>query len=73
VGGNPLYTEVLKILDGDMDQYIHDNIDDEISHFQFITLMVSKRASAVNLDKFRTLPGSQATGADKSKSGFPTY
>ena len=51
-----------------MDQYIHDNTDDEISHFQFINAyLVSKGAQPVNLDKFRTLPGSQATGADKSK------
>ena len=68
VGGNPLYTKALKILDGDMDQYIHDNTDDEISHFQFINAyLVSKGAQPVNLDKFRTLPGSQVTGADKSK------
>ncbi len=68
VGGNPLYTKALKILDGDMDQYIHDNTDDEISHFTFINAyLASKGADAVNLDKFRTLPGSQATGADKSK------
>ncbi len=68
LGGNPLYTEALKILDGDMDQYIHDNTDDEISHFQFINAyLASKGATTVNLDQFRTLPGSQATGADKSK------
>ena len=51
-----------------MDQYIHDNTDDEISHFQFINAyLVSKGATPVNLDHFRTLPGSQATGANKSK------
>src|SRR5258708_4240598 len=31
-GGNSLYTQALKILDGDMDQYVTDNTDDEISH-----------------------------------------
>ena len=68
IGGNPLYTKALSILDGDMDQYIHDNTDDEISHFQFINAyLASKGASTVNLDKFRILPGSQATGANKSK------
>jgi hypothetical protein len=68
VGGNPLYTKALQILDGDMDQYIHDNTDDEISHFEFINAyLVSKGAKAVNLDNFRTLPGSQATGANKSQ------
>jgi hypothetical protein len=42
--------------------------DDEISHFQFINAyLVSKGATPVNLDHFRTLPGSQATGGNKSK------
>ena len=35
-GGNPLYTNALKILDGDMDQYILDNTDDEFSHANFL-------------------------------------
>ncbi len=66
-GGNPAYTSALQILDGDMDQYITDNTDDEISHFQFINAyLASKGAATVNLDRFRTLPGSQATGADKT-------
>src|SRR5690349_1119705 len=34
--GNPAYTEAVAVLDEDMDQYIHDNTDDEISHFTFI-------------------------------------
>ena len=68
LGGNPLYTAALKVLDGDMDQYIHDNTDDEISHFQFINAyLASKGADTVDLDAFRTLPGSQATGANKSR------
>jgi hypothetical protein len=67
-GGNSLYTQALAILDGDMAQYIHDNTDDEVSHELFINAyLASKGADTVNLDKFRTLPGSQATGADKSK------
>jgi hypothetical protein len=28
--GNPAYTEALKALDEDMDQYIHDNTEDEL-------------------------------------------
>ena len=68
IGGNPLYTKALAILDEDMDQYIHANTDDEVSHFEFINAyLTSKGASPVNLDKFRTLPGSQATGSNKSK------
>ena len=67
-GGNPLYTAALELLDGDMAQYIHDNTDDEISHQQFINAYLSSRgANTVNLEEFRTLPGSQATGANKSR------
>ena len=49
-----------------MDQYIHDNTDDEITHFAFLNAyLVSKGADPVNLDQFRTLPSSQATGAQQ--------
>jgi len=62
--GNPTYTQALKVLDGDMDQYIHDNTEDEHSHFRFLNAyLVSKGAAAVNLEPFRTLPGSTATGS----------
>src|SRR6266478_6220203 len=62
--GNPAYTDALKVLDGDMDQYIHDNTEDEFTHFTFINAyLVSKGAQPVNLDRFRTLPGSTATGS----------
>src|SRR6266571_17710 len=64
--GSAGYTAALKVLDGDMDQYIHDNTEDEISHFTFIdAYLVSQGADPVNLDKFRTLPSSQATGAQQ--------
>ena len=64
--GSPAYTSALQVLDGDMNQYIHDNTDDEISHFTFINAyLASKGADAVNLDQFRTLPSSQATGAQQ--------
>src|SRR5467141_3978083 len=62
--GSPLYTLALKQLDGDMDQYIHDNTEDELTHEVFINaFLASKRADTVDLDEFRTLPSSQATGA----------
>ncbi len=62
--GSPAYTKALKVLDGDMDQYIHDNTEDEFTHFTFINAyLVSKGADPVNLEKFRTLPSSKATGA----------
>jgi Ferritin-like domain len=62
--GNPTYTAKLKVLDEDFDQYIHDNTDDEITHFTFLNAYLeSKGAQSVNLDQFRTLPGSKATGS----------
>src|ERR1700747_1358845 len=61
--GSPAYTTALQVLDEEMDQYIHDNTEDEMTHFQFINAyLASKGADTVNLDRFRTLPGSQATG-----------
>jgi hypothetical protein len=35
--GSPTYTKALQKLDADMPQYIHDNTDDEFSHFTFPT------------------------------------
>jgi len=64
--GNPLFTEAVAQLDEDMDQYIHDNTDDELSHEKFINAyLVSKGAQPVDLDRFRTLPSSKATGAQQ--------
>jgi hypothetical protein len=70
--GNEEFTEKLKVLDGDMDQYVHDNTDDEFSHAAFINAFLGP-IHAVNLDKFRTLKGSTATGVNpkKSVSGSP--
>jgi hypothetical protein len=63
-GGSPQYMAALQILDGDMPIYIHDNTDDEVSHHQFINAyLVSKGADPVDLDAFRNLPSSKATGA----------
>src|SRR5882762_9228001 len=63
-GGNPAYIAALSNLDGDMPQYITDNTDDELSHAAFLNAyLISKGAEPVNLDAFRNLPGSQATGA----------
>ncbi len=64
--GSPGYIAALQVLDGDMPQYIHDNTEDEFTHFTFINAyLVSKGADPVNLDKFRTLPSSKATGAQQ--------
>lgn len=62
--GNPAYTAALQVLDGDMPQYVHDNTDDEFTHQNFLNAyLVSKGASPVSLEQFRTLPGSTATGS----------
>ena len=64
--GNPAYTAALAVLDSDMAQYVHDNTDDEFTHFSFINAYLKANgADTVNLDKFRTLPSSKATGAQQ--------
>src|SRR4030088_2449915 len=63
-GGNGAYILALQNLDGDMPQYISDNTDDEESHAAFLNAyLLSKGAEPVNLDRFRTLQSSKATGA----------
>ncbi|HLJ69062.1 MAG TPA: ferritin-like domain-containing protein [Chloroflexota bacterium] len=64
--GNPIYARAITKLDLDMSQYIHDNTEDEFSHWFFLNAYLkSKGAAEVNLDKFRTLPSSKATGAQQ--------
>ncbi len=62
--GSPPYTAALQVLDSDMPQYIHDNTEDEFTHENFINAyLASKGADIVDLEEFRTLQGSAATGA----------
>jgi Ferritin-like domain len=64
--GNDPFKNALAVLDEDMNQYIADNTDDELSHANFINAaLVSVGGQPVNLDAFRTLPSSQATGAEQ--------
>jgi len=66
-GGNAPYISDLQQLDGDMPQYISDNTEDELSHEVFLNAYLAfNGAETVNLDKFRTLPSSQATGSNKT-------
>ena len=66
--GNPAFTEALAVLDEDMAQYVHDNTDDEFTHQNFLNAyLVSKGEQPVNLERFRTLPGSTATGSSGKK------
>jgi hypothetical protein len=67
--GNSIYTAKLENLDEDFPQYIHDNTDDEITHFTFLNAYLkSKGAEPVNLERFRTLPGSKASGSSESRA-----
>ncbi len=64
--GNEPYTAALEVLDEDMPVYIHDNTEDEFTHQAFINAyLASKGADTVNLDHFRTLPSSKASGAEQ--------
>ncbi len=67
-GGNPNYIAALKSIDSDMPQYITDNTDDEFSHAAFLNAYLKANgAQPVNLDRFRTLSGSSATGSTGKK------
>jgi hypothetical protein len=56
----------LQQLDGDGSQYITSNTLDEQSHAQFLNAYLALRGEKpVDLDQFRTLPSSQATGAQQ--------
>jgi len=62
--GNPAFTAALSFLDADMAQYVHDNTEDEFTHWHFLNAyLASKGAETVNLEPFRTLPGSTAAGS----------
>lgn len=64
--GNDTYKEAIEAIDDDFPQYIADNTDDEISHANFLNAYIASVGGApVNLDAFRTLPSSQATGAQQ--------
>jgi len=68
--GNPAYTAAIRVMDDEMDQYIHDNTDDEITHWHFLNAyLVSKGAAPANLEPFRTLMGSTATGVNPDLIG----
>jgi Ferritin-like domain len=68
--GNPAYTDALEVIEDEMKDYIHDNTDDEITHHTFLNAyLVSKGAAPANLDAFRTLMCSTATGVNTNLIG----
>jgi hypothetical protein len=68
--GNEAYTDALEVIEDEMQDYIHDNTDDEITHHTFLNAYLgSKGAAPANLDPFRTLMGSTATGVNPDLVG----
>ena len=65
--GNEAFQTALGALDGDMATYVNQNTRDEFSHQNFLNAyLASKGQQMVNLEPFRKLPSSQATGANKT-------
>lgn len=65
--GNPAYQAALQVLDGDMPTYLNQNTRDEFTHRDFLNAYLeSKGHQGINLEPFRTLPSSQATGSNKT-------
>lgn len=61
---NREYAKRLNGIDPNISQYLHDIADDEISHQNFLNAyLVARGAEAVDMEPFRTLPGSSATGS----------
>ncbi len=62
--GNRLYTRALRTIDPNFSQYLYDITDDEMSHQSFLNAyLVSNGADPVDMEPFRTLQGSTATGS----------
>jgi Ferritin-like domain len=63
---NPAYSKALLNIDPDMVAYIQQNTNDEFSHQAFLNdFLISINQEPVDLDAFRDLPSSQATGAEQ--------
>jgi Ferritin-like domain len=63
---NPAYSKALSNIDPDMVAYIQQNTNDEISHQAFLNdFLISQNLEPVDLDAFRNLPSSPATGAEQ--------
>ena len=63
---NPAYQEALLNIDPDMVAYIQQNTNDEFSHQAFLNdFLISRNLEPVDLDAFRNLPSSTATGAEQ--------
>jgi hypothetical protein len=62
--GNPAFKEALENTDEDNPDYVDQNTANEVSHHTFINaFLAANGGQPVDLDQFRTLPSSPATGA----------
>ena len=65
--GNAAYQQALSVLDGDMPTYLNQNTRDEFTHRDFLNAYLESHGrQGINLEAFRTLPSSQATGSNKT-------
>ena len=65
--GNEGFQTALEVLDEDMPTYVNQNTRDEFSHQDFLNAyLMSKGQKQVDLESFRSLPSSQATGSIKT-------
>lgn len=63
--GNEAFQTALEVLDEDMPTYVNQNTRDEFSHQDFLNAyLMAKGRQSVSLEQFRTLPSSQASGAN---------
>jgi hypothetical protein len=63
---NPAYQKALLNIDPNMVAYIQQNANDEFSHQAFLNaFLISQNLEPVDLDAFRNLPSSTATGAEQ--------
>jgi hypothetical protein len=67
VRNNPAYNKAMTSIDPDMVAYVQQNTNDEFSHQAFLNdYLLSKNLEPVDLDPFRNLPSSTATGAEQN-------
>ena len=67
---NEAYSDALEAIEDEMGDYIHDNTDDEITHYQFLNAyLISRGAPRADLGAFHTLMGSTASGVNRGKIG----
>ena len=65
--GNKAFTKALSVLDSDMAQYVHDNTEDEFTHFTFLNAYLKSRGGTAG--EPRSVP--HASGQHGHRRGEP--